>query len=63
LKELYKDVDIAAGIEKKRLEWTGHVTRMDQGRRVKKMVDSKPEGSRRRGRPKLRWLEEVEKGD
>jgi hypothetical protein len=34
---------------------------MDQGREVKKIFDSKPEGSRRRGRPSLRWLEDVEK--
>jgi len=34
---------------------------MDQERRVKKIFDSKPEGSRRRGRPSLRWLEDVEK--
>ena len=30
--ELYKDPDIEADIKKKRLEWTGHVARMDQGR-------------------------------
>jgi hypothetical protein len=43
------------------LEWAGHVARMDQGRRVKKIFENKPEGSRRRGRPRLRWLEDVEK--
>jgi hypothetical protein len=45
----------------KRLEWTGHVVRMDQGRTVKKILESKPEGSRRRGRPRMRWLEDVKK--
>ena len=34
---------------------------MDQGRTVKKTFESKLEGSRRTGRPRLRWLEEVEK--
>ena len=33
---------------------------MDQGRTVKKISESKLEGSRRRGRPRLRWLEFVE---
>jgi hypothetical protein len=45
----------------KRLEWTGHVIRMDQGNTVKKIFESKPEGSRRRGRPRLRCPEDAEK--
>jgi hypothetical protein len=32
MRELYKDTDTVADINKKRLEWTGHVVRMDQGR-------------------------------
>jgi len=32
---------------------------MDQGRRVKKIFESKPEVSRRRIRPRFRWLEDV----
>jgi hypothetical protein len=35
---------------------------MYEGRKVKKIFGSKPEGSRRRGRARLRWLEGVEKG-
>jgi hypothetical protein len=34
---------------------------MDQGRIVKKIFESKPEGSIRRGSPRLRWVEDVEK--
>jgi len=34
---------------------------MDQGRAVKKVFESQPEESRRMGRPRLRWLEDVEK--
>ena len=34
---------------------------MDHGRTVKKIFESKPKGSRRRGRPRLRWLDDVEK--
>jgi hypothetical protein len=47
LRDLYKDLDIVADIKKKRLEWIGHVVGMDQGRIVKKIFESKPEGSRR----------------
>ena len=44
------------------MEWIGHVVRMDQGSRVKKIFESKLEGSRRRRRPRLRWLEDAEEG-
>jgi hypothetical protein len=59
LKELYKDLDIVADVKKK-FGWIRHVVRMDQRRRVKKIFESKPEGSKKRGRPRLRWLEHVE---
>ena len=60
LRELYNDLDIVADVKKKRFKWIGHVVRMDQGRTVK-IFESKREGSRRRGRPRVRWLEYVEK--
>ena len=46
--ELHKDVDMVADGKKEGMEWIGHVVRMDQGRRVKKILESKPEGSRKR---------------
>ena len=55
LTKLYKDLSIVADINKKLLEWFGHVVRKDQGRTVKKLYENKPEQSRR-GRPRLRWL-------
>jgi hypothetical protein len=57
--ELCKDLDIEADVKEKRLQWIGHVVRMGQGRTVKKVFESKPEGNRGRGRPRLRWLEDV----
>jgi hypothetical protein len=53
LRELCKDLDIAAGIKMKRMEWIGHVLRMVQGKTVKKIFGSKPDGSRRRRRHRL----------
>jgi hypothetical protein len=47
LKELCKDLDIVEDIKKEILEWTGHVVRMDHGKTVNKIFESKPEGSRR----------------
>ena len=43
------------------LEWIGHLVKNDQGRTFKTIFESKPEGSRRKGRPRLRWLEDIEK--
>ena len=61
LREMYKDLDIVTDIKHKKLEWIGHVVGMDHGRTVKKILESKSEGSRKRGRPRLRWLKDVEK--
>jgi len=47
LRELYTDLHIVANIKKKRLEWIGHVVRMNQGRTVKKIYESKLEGVQR----------------
>ena len=38
-----------------RLKWAGHVERMDEGRLPKMAMSHVDEGSRRRGRPSLRW--------
>ena len=54
LRALYRDLDTVADIKKKKLEWIEYVVRMDQGRAVEKIFESKPEGSRRSRRPSLR---------
>jgi hypothetical protein len=43
------------------MEWTGHVVRRDQRRTVKKIFECTPKGSKGMGRPRLRWLEDVER--
>jgi hypothetical protein len=58
---LCEEFDVAADITKKRLEWIGHLVRMDHGRAVKKIFDSKLEGRRKMGRPRSRWLEDAAK--
>jgi hypothetical protein len=59
LRELHKGLDIVADIKMKCLGWIRCVIRMDQERTVMKVFESKLEGNRRR--PRLRWLEDVEK--
>ena len=61
LQDLYKDLDTAADIIKKILEWIGYPIRMDHGRVVKKIFESKQVGIRRMGRPRMKWLEGAEK--
>jgi hypothetical protein len=39
----------------------GHVLRMNDEETTKKMMLGKPDGTRRRGRPKLRWIDQLEK--
>jgi len=47
-------------IKIRRLEWLGHVIRMNETRSVKKIFEGKLEGRRGRGRPRLRWINDVE---
>jgi hypothetical protein len=56
----YKSQDIITVIKIRRLEWLGHVVRMDKTRSVKKIFEGKLEGRRGRGRPRLRWINDVE---
>ena len=56
----YKTPDIVSIIKIRRLEWFGHVVRMNETRYVKKIFDGKLEGRRGRGRPRLRWINDVE---
>jgi len=42
------------------LEWLGHVIRMKETRSVKKIFEEKLEGRRGRGRPRFRWINDVE---
>jgi hypothetical protein len=56
----YKSQDIITVIKIRRLEWLGYVIRMDETSSVKKIFEGKLEGRRGRGRPRLRWINDVE---
>jgi hypothetical protein len=57
---LYQELDIVTEIKKARLRWLGHVERMSEDRVIRKLYMSKPEKRRSVGRPKMRWLDDVE---
>jgi len=44
-----------------RISWLGHLERMEEVRMPRKIFTQELEGTRRRGRPRKRWKEEVER--
>ena len=47
-------------IKGQRISWLGRLERMKEGLMLKKIFIQKLEGTRRRGKPRKRWEEEVE---
>jgi transcription termination factor 2 len=60
IQNMYKSRDIVTEIKVRRLEWLGHVIRMEDTRLPKMVFSPKPEGRRGVGRPRLRWLDDIE---
>jgi hypothetical protein len=54
-----KHVSVLEAIEEIRLRWFGHVKKMSGNRLPRKILEWEPEGTRRRGRPKERWIDGV----
>jgi hypothetical protein len=57
---VYNSPDIVTEIKIRRLEWLGHVIGMEDTHIPKMIFNTKPKGRRGVGRPKLRWLDDVE---
>jgi hypothetical protein len=53
-------VTLIAEIKSKKLEWLGHVVRVEENRMVKRVVEGHPGGRRKTGRPRKRWLDGIE---
>ena len=69
LNSLYSSPNIVRVIKSRRMRCAEHVTCMEEGRGVHKVLVGKPEGKRTLGRPRRRWednikmdLQEVGKG-
>jgi hypothetical protein len=52
---LYRSPNIVRVIKSRRLRWTGHVARMEEGRSSFKILTGKSAGKRPLGRPRRRW--------
>jgi transcription termination factor 2 len=57
---MYKSLHIVTEIKVRRLEWLGHVIRMEDTRLPKMVFIAKPEDTHGVGRPRLRRLDDVE---
>ena len=57
---LYRDVHVVQFIKARRIEWFGHVIRMPDGRTPSKFLHGNIIGKRRVGRPRKRWIQDVE---
>jgi hypothetical protein len=60
IQNMYKLPDIVTETKVRRVDWLGHVIRMEDSRLPKMAFNTKPEGRRGVGRPRLRWLDDVE---
>ena len=56
-----KGENIVKWIKGQRISWLGHQERMEEDRMLKKIFNLELEGTRRRGRPRKGWKEEVER--
>jgi hypothetical protein len=55
-----KQGDIVKFIKSQRLRWAGHVMRMEKTRTTRKITEWTPYKARPVGRPRLRWMDQVE---
>jgi len=56
LNDLYSSPNIVRVIKSRRIRWAGHVARMGEERGVYRVLLGKPDGRRRLGRPRRRWV-------
>jgi hypothetical protein len=56
-----KEENVVKWIKGQRISWLGHLEGMEEDRMPKKIFTQELEGTRRRGRPRKGWKEEVER--
>lgn len=61
LYQLFQEPDLVKIIKIGQLRWLGHVHRQKEQRIPRSLMYGKPEGRRSQGRPRIRWLDGVER--
>ncbi|GFX85299.1 uncharacterized protein TNCV_2675741 [Trichonephila clavipes] len=57
----YKECESVNFIKVQRIKWAGHIVRMDEDRATKEVFNAESIGTRRKGKPNLRWIDNLEK--
>ena len=60
IRELCEFQNITLCVQRKRTEWSEHISRMADDRLVKKVHDGIPAGKRNRGRQMKRWRDALD---
>jgi hypothetical protein len=60
LHNLYSSPNLIRMIKSRRMRWPGHVARMGEKRNTYRILVEKPEGRRLLGRPRRRWVNNIE---
>jgi hypothetical protein len=56
---LYSSPNIIRQIKSRRMRWAGHLARIAEERNVYRVLMGKPEGNRRLGRTRRRWVDGI----
>jgi hypothetical protein len=56
----YASESIIRMIKARRMRWAGHVALMGETRNAYRILVGKPEGKRPQGRPRRRWVDNIE---
>jgi hypothetical protein len=62
LRDLYSSPSIIRIIKSRRMRWAAHVARKEEKRNAYRLLGGKPEGKRRLGRPRRRWVDNTRGG-